>query len=113
MGRNGGESLARAPEAITLRDIYQASVADQKLWMARTDIRHRCTVSRNVEQYFEGLEAEADLALTKMLAGRMLSGSYAELERMDAVLCAPFSAEYRRATTAGTYPLSFNDIQGG
>ena len=85
MGRNGGVRLARAPEAITLRDIYQAAVADKKLWAARTDFPHRCTVSRNFEQYFENLKAAADLALTEMLAGMTLADSFVELKRMDAL----------------------------
>ena len=83
MGRNGGVRLARKPEAITLRDIYHAAVADKKLWTPRTDIPRRCTVSRNFGMYFEGLEKDADLALANLLANRTLADSYAELEHLD------------------------------
>lgn len=83
MGRNGGVRLARNPEAITLRDIYHAAVADKKLWTPRTDIPRRCTVSRNFAVYFEKLEQEADLELANLLSSRTLADSYAELERFD------------------------------
>lgn len=84
MGRNGGVRLARSAETITLRDIYQAAVADKKLWTPRTDIPRRCAVSRNFEDYFEQLETDADAALTRMLAERTLAEVYADLVRMDA-----------------------------
>lgn len=83
MGRNGGVRLARKPEEITLRDIYCAAVADKKLWMPRTDIPRRCTVSRNFETYFKNLEEDADLALANLLASRTLADSYVELENLD------------------------------
>lgn len=83
MGRNGGVRLARKPEAITLRDIYYAAVADKKLWTPRTNIPRRCTVSRNFGTYFESLEEDADLALANLLASRTLAESYAELECLE------------------------------
>ncbi len=85
MGRNGGVRLARKAELISLRDIYQAAVADKKLWTPRTDIPHRCTVSRNFERFFEKLESAADLALTDMLAQRSLAESFMELEGLESL----------------------------
>ena len=83
MGRNGGVRLGRSPDTITLKDIYQAAVPDKKLWNVRSDIPHRCTVSRNFEAYFEKLEVDADAALMELLAGQTLEQSFAKLERLD------------------------------
>src|SRR5258707_14627717 len=42
MGREGGLSLGRAPEAITLFEIYRAVTGEKPLWLARTNVPHRC-----------------------------------------------------------------------
>lgn len=83
MGRHGGVRLARQPDQITLRDIYQAAVADKKLWMPRSGIPQRCAVSRNFEDYFGTLERDADLALTALLGGRTLAQSFTAIEDLD------------------------------
>ena len=83
MGRHGGVRLAREADQITLRDIYQAAVADKKLWTPRTGIPKRCAVSRNFGSYFGTLEREADLALTELLGNRTLGQSFADLESLD------------------------------
>lgn len=83
MGRLGGVRLARTPDQITLRDVYQAAVADKKLWTPRTGIPQRCAVSRNFERYFCLLERDADLALTELFGKRTLAHSVAEIENLD------------------------------
>ncbi len=83
MGRHGGVRLARDPQQITLREIYQSAVADKKLWTPRTGIPQRCAVSRNFEHYFGTLERDADLALTELLDKRTLAESFAEIETLD------------------------------
>lgn len=92
MGRNGGVRLAREAEQITLRDIYQAAVADKKLWTPRSGIPQRCAVSRNFEQFFGALERDADLALTELLGRRTLADSFSEVERLDKSLPRPAPA---------------------
>ena len=55
MGRDGGVGLSVDAAAITLGEIYKATMGDKRLWTGRSDIPHRCLVSCNVERFFENL----------------------------------------------------------
>lgn len=84
MGKHGGVQLAREPDQINLREIYE-TVSDRKtLFSMRTDFPHRCVVSRNFEAHFQDLANEADTALLELLASRTLAQSFADLEARDA-----------------------------
>jgi Rrf2 family transcriptional repressor of oqxAB len=83
-GRDGGVSLGADPATITLKDIYVEVMGDKKLWSTRTDIPHRCTVSCNMEPFFESLTAEVDKAVIKSLDSMTLADSLAELRRLEA-----------------------------
>jgi Rrf2 family transcriptional repressor of oqxAB len=83
-GRDGGVGLGTDPATITLKDIYVAVMGDKKLWSTRTDIPHRCTVSCNIEPFFQGLTAEVDKAVIKALGSITLADSLAELRRLEA-----------------------------
>ncbi len=87
-GRDGGVSLGADPATITLKDIYVAVMGDKKLWSTRTDIPHRCTVSCNIEQFFEGLTAEVDKAVIKSLGSITLTDSLVELRRLESTRTA-------------------------
>ncbi|MDR3670258.1 MAG: Rrf2 family transcriptional regulator [Holophaga sp.] len=87
-GREGGVSLGCDAAAITLKDIYGAVMGDRKLWSARTDIPHRCTVSCNMEPFFDGLTARVDDAVLESLDAMTLADSLAELRRLEAIRTA-------------------------
>ena len=85
LGRNGGVRLARPPERITLRDIYEAATAgSKKMWAARLDLPQRCIVSTFFEPFFQDLSEEVDAAILSVLNKRTLADSFntlADLER--------------------------------
>ena len=84
MGRDGGVSLSVDAAAITLGEIYKATVGDKKLWTGRSDIPHRCLVSCNVEQFFGNLADEVDESVLRLLGGRTLADALLELRALDA-----------------------------
>ena len=84
MGRDGGVSLSVDAAAITLSEIYKATVGDKKLWTGRSDIPHRCLVSCNVEQFFGNLADEVDESVLRLLGGRTLADALLELRTLDA-----------------------------
>ncbi|MBM7046497.1 Rrf2 family transcriptional regulator [Rhizobium lusitanum] len=84
MGRDGGVSLSVDAAAITLGEIYKATVGDKKLWTGRSDIPHRCLVSCNVERFFGNLADEVDESVLHLLGGRTLADALLELRTLDA-----------------------------
>ena len=84
MGRDGGVSLSADANAISLSEIYKATMGDKKLWTGRSDIPHRCLVSCNVEQFFGNLANEVDESVARLLAGRTLADALLELRALDA-----------------------------
>ena len=84
MGRDGGVSLSVDTSAITLSEIYRATVGDKKLWAGRSDIPHRCLVSCNVERFFGNLAYEVDESVVRLLARRTLANTLLELRTLDA-----------------------------
>lgn len=83
MGRDGGVSLKADAAAITLGEIYKATMGDKRLWTGRSDIPHRCLVSSNVERFFRNLAAEADASVLLTLGKRTLSDALSELRALD------------------------------
>lgn len=79
MGRYGGARLARPADEITLSEIYEAAVAEKKLWEARPDIPHNCIVSTNFERYFDTLVHDVDNSLRQFLSRQTLAASLDEL----------------------------------
>jgi Rrf2 family transcriptional repressor of oqxAB len=84
MGRDGGVSLSVDAAAITLGEIYEATMGDKKLWTGRSDIPHRCLVSRNVERFFGNLADEVDESVLRLLGERTLADALLELRSLDA-----------------------------
>jgi Rrf2 family transcriptional repressor of oqxAB len=80
-GRDGGVSLARSSETITLAAIYDASIGSGPLWPSRSDTPHRCVVSSNFDAFFADLAATADHALRRELANQTLADGLADLRR--------------------------------
>lgn len=84
MGRDGGVSLNIDAAAITLGEIYKATLGDKRLWTGRSDIPHRCVVTRNVERFFGNLADEVDESVLRLLGGRTLADVLLELRTLDA-----------------------------
>jgi Rrf2 family transcriptional regulator, repressor of oqxAB len=84
MGRDGGVSLSVDAAAITLGEIYKATMGDKRLWTGRSDIPHRCLVSCNVERFFGNLAYEVDESVVRLLARRTLADTLLELRTLDA-----------------------------
>ncbi len=84
MGRDGGVSLSVDAAAITLGEIYKATMGDKKLWTGRSDIPHRCLVSCNVERFFGNLADEVDESGLRLLGRRTLADALLELRTLDA-----------------------------
>ena len=84
MGRDGGVSLSVDAAAITLGEIYKAAMGDKKLWTARSDIPHRCVVTRNIERFFGNLVDEVDESASRLLGRRTLADALSELRTLDA-----------------------------
>ena len=84
MGRDGGVSLSVDAAAITLDEIYKATMGDKRLWTGRSDIPHRCLVSCNVEQFFGSLADEVDESVVRLLGRRTLADALLELRALDA-----------------------------
>ncbi|MFS0728158.1 Rrf2 family transcriptional regulator [Paenibacillus sp. 1P07SE] len=66
----GGASLLRAPEEITLLDIYRAVdiVDDNRLFGVHSGSNINCLVGRNIEQVLQSELREAQQALEQRLA---------------------------------------------
>jgi Rrf2 family transcriptional repressor of oqxAB len=84
MGRDGGVSLSIDAAAITLAEIYTATMGAKRLWTGRSDIPHRCLVSCNVERFFETLAEEVDESVLRVLGQRTLADALLELRTLDA-----------------------------
>jgi Rrf2 family transcriptional repressor of oqxAB len=83
MGRDWGVSLSVDAAAITLGEIYKATLGDKRLWTGRSDIPHRCVVTRNVERFFGNLTDEVDESVVRLLGGRTLADVLSELRTLD------------------------------
>ena len=84
MGRDGGVSLSVDAAAVSLGEIYKAALGDKSLWTGRSDIPHRCVVTRNVERFFGDLADEVDESVVRLLGGRTLADALLELRTLDA-----------------------------
>ena len=84
MGRDGGVSLSVDAAAITLGEIYKATLGDKRLWTGRSDIPHRCLVTCNVERFFGNLAGEVDELVVRLLDRRTLADALSELRTLDA-----------------------------
>ena len=84
MGRDGGVSLSVDATAITLGEIYKATMGDKKLWTGRSDIPHRCLVSCNVERFFGNLADKVDVSVLRLLDRQTLADALLDLRTLDA-----------------------------
>ena len=95
IGKGGGLHLGRAAEQITLRDLYLAMMEDKRILVARDDIRARCRISANINEFFAEVATDAETALLDTLARRTVADSLTELLRLDGI-------RTKRSTIAAT-----------
>jgi Rrf2 family transcriptional regulator, repressor of oqxAB len=84
IGKGGGLHLGRAPEQITLRDIYLAVMEHKKILVARADIPAQCRISTNINAFFAEVATDAETAMLDALGRRNIADSLAEVLRLDA-----------------------------
>lgn len=79
LGLGGGALLARAPEAITLLDVYRA-VDEGALFSLHNEAPNpACPVGRNIQTALLGTMTQAQDALERELAGQTIAGIMTEL----------------------------------
>ena len=83
IGKGGGLHLGRAAEQITLRDLYLAMMEDKRILVARDDIRARCRISANINEFSAEVATDAETAMLDALARRNIADSLAELLRLN------------------------------
>ncbi|RWH72890.1 Rrf2 family transcriptional regulator [Mesorhizobium sp.] len=88
IGKNGGVELARAPEEISLREVYFAIIDDKRLFERRTNVPSVCVVSTNIGSFFEELATEVEDAMLTKLGQRTVAQSLMEIRRIDAARIA-------------------------
>ncbi|WP_125666057.1 Rrf2 family transcriptional regulator [Paenibacillus baekrokdamisoli] len=71
----GGASLLKAPEEITLFDVYRAVnvIEENQLFRFHEDPNERCPVGRNIETVLQSELSEAQSAMEQRLAQTTLS----------------------------------------
>lgn len=72
-GSGGGWQLRRAPEEITLLDVYRAVDESHLLALHHRAPNPACLVGRNIQHSLEGIFSEAEEALEQVLAGRTIA----------------------------------------
>jgi len=82
-GNNGGIRLAKAPSAIPLSEIYEAVVANKKIWAVRHDIPHQCFISNNIAELTQHLCEKAEAAVILTLSQETVEESIRELQRLN------------------------------
>ena len=84
-GVGGGVWLARKPEAISLRDVYEAVEADTELLALHPNPPSRsCSTAVNIEDYLRQVYGEAEEALKRKLATVTVADLTRELMRRSA-----------------------------
>lgn len=66
-GKDGGVQLARAPESITLADIYRAVEPDPAIFAARPSANPKCPVDTTLKTTLPPIFAAADTAVLATL----------------------------------------------
>lgn len=88
IGKNGGVELARAPEEISLREVYRAIIDDKRLFESRTNVPSVCVVSTNIGSFFEQLATDVENAMLTKLGERTVAQSLTEIRKIDAARTA-------------------------
>ncbi len=79
LGAGGGALLARAPQKITLLDVYRAVDDAQLFALHREEPNPACMVGRNIQHVLRGIIGEAQQAMEHALASRTLADATADV----------------------------------
>lgn len=83
LGAGGGALLARAPDEITLLEVYRAVDDGQLLALHREEPNPACMVGRNIQTVLRGIIGEAQQAMEASLAGRTLADATGDLVKAE------------------------------
>jgi Rrf2 family protein len=83
LGSGGGALLARAPEQISLLDVYRAVDDAQLFALHREEPNPACMVGRNIQGVLRGIIAEAQRAMEASLGARTLADATADVVRAE------------------------------
>jgi Rrf2 family protein len=81
MGKGGGSLLARSPEQITLRDVYQAVEAGPSVTMHHSTPSHCCAVGQNILPVLTGVMEKVDEAVSETLTRMTLADIVAQIRQ--------------------------------
>ena len=80
MGAGGGAALTRAPEEITLNEVYRAVETGVSFSLHPQQPNQRCPVGRKIEVVLDAVFASAQQALESALASRTLAEVLEDVE---------------------------------
>jgi Rrf2 family protein len=83
LGAGGGALLVRAPEDITLLEVYRAVDDAQLFAMHREEPNPACMVGRNIQEVLRGIIDDAQQAMEASLASRTVADATADVERVE------------------------------
>jgi Rrf2 family protein len=83
LGSGGGALLARAPEQISLLDVYRAVDDAQLFALHREEPNPACMVGRNIQGVLRDIIDEAQRAMEASLAARTLADATADVVRAE------------------------------
>ena len=82
VGKHGGIRLGRAPENITLLEIYAAAVDDKRLFTTRLNAPD--SMSKDIELFFEALMDDIEVYACRLLAKKTIAQSLVDIRLLDA-----------------------------
>lgn len=83
LGAGGGALLARAPEDITLLEVYRAVEDPQLFGLHREEPNPACMVGRNIQQVLRGIMDDAQRAMEASLAARTVADTFSDVVRSE------------------------------
>lgn len=83
LGAGGGALLARAPEDITLLEVYRAVEDPQLFGLHREEPNPACMVGRNIQQVLRGIMDDAQRAMEASLAARTVADTFSDVMRRE------------------------------
>ncbi|WP_199539861.1 Rrf2 family transcriptional regulator [Paraburkholderia kururiensis] len=83
LGAGGGALLARAPEDITLLEVYCAVEDPQLFGLHREEPNPACMVGRNIQQVLRGIMDDAQRAMEASLAARTVADTFSDVMRRE------------------------------
>ena len=83
MGNGGGALLARAPQEITLLDVYRAIDDESGVFALHEQPNPQCPVGRNINNVLKGRIAAAEQALQSQLAQTTIADIAQDISRRN------------------------------